>query len=51
MARINPNTKTAPIFRTRADAELTASVYDRVQVLIEERPEEEGGDVNPWADL
>ena len=48
IARINPNTKTAPIFRTRADAELTAEIYDRVPVLIQERSEEEGGDVNPW---
>ncbi len=48
IARINPNTKTAPIFRTRADAALTAKIYDRVPVLIKERPEDEGGDVNPW---
>lgn len=48
IARINPNTKTAPIFRSRADAELTAKLYDRVPVLIEERSLEQGGDVNPW---
>lgn len=48
IARINPNTKTAPTFRSRADAELTAKLYARVPVLIEERPEEEGGDINPW---
>lgn len=48
IARINPNTKTAPIFRTRADADLTAKIYDRVPVLVEERPEKDGGDVNPW---
>ena len=48
IARINPNTKTAPVFRSRADAELTAKLYSRAPVLIEERPEEEGGDVNPW---
>jgi hypothetical protein len=48
IARINPNTKTAPIFRARADAELTAAIYDRVPVLIEERPNEDGGDINPW---
>ncbi|WP_434622728.1 Eco57I restriction-modification methylase domain-containing protein [Azospirillum sp. B2RO_4] len=46
--KINPNTKTAPIFRTKADAELTAKFYDRAPVLIEERTREEGGDVNPW---
>ncbi|MDI6400719.1 hypothetical protein QLX67_01840 [Balneolaceae bacterium ANBcel3] len=33
---INPNTKTTPIFRTRQDAELTAKIYSRVPVLINE---------------
>ena len=36
IAAINPNTKTAPVFRSRADAELTAKVYARVPVLIDE---------------
>jgi hypothetical protein len=27
IAAINPNTKTAPVFRSRADAELTARIY------------------------
>lgn len=31
--RINPNTKTCPIFRTRQDVELTGSLYARVPVL------------------
>jgi hypothetical protein len=48
IARINPNTKTAPIFRSLADAELTAAIYDHVPVLIKEQPEEEGGEINPW---
>ena len=48
IARINPNTKTAPVFRSRADAALTAKIYDRIPVLIEEGPKEDGGDVNPW---
>lgn len=48
IARINPNTKTAPVFRSRADAELTAKLYARAPVLIEEGPQEEGGDINPW---
>jgi hypothetical protein len=30
IARINPNTKTAPVFRSCRDAELTASIYNRV---------------------
>jgi hypothetical protein len=34
IARINPNTKTAPIFRSRADAELTAKIYARAQILM-----------------
>ena len=41
--RLNPNTKTCPIFRTRADAELTRRIYERVPVLINE---ETGA--NPW---
>lgn len=45
IARINPNTKTAPVFRTRRDAELTATIYDRVPVLIDENKGPEG---NPW---
>lgn len=45
IARINPNTKTAPVFRARRDAELTAAIYDRVPVLIDEGAGPEG---NPW---
>jgi hypothetical protein len=48
IARLNPNTKTAPVFRSRADAELTAKLYTRVPVLIEERSTDQGGNVNPW---
>ena len=36
IAAINPNTKTAPVFRSRADAELAAKIYSRVPVLIDE---------------
>jgi hypothetical protein len=45
IARINPNTKTAPVLRSRADAELTAKIYARVPVLINEAKGAEG---NPW---
>ncbi|KQO90887.1 type II DNA modification enzyme [Methylobacterium sp. Leaf90] len=45
IARINPNTKTAPVFRAKADAELTARIYGRVPVLIEEG---QGIAGNPW---
>jgi hypothetical protein len=48
IAEINPNTKTAPVFRSRADAELTAKLYAHAPVLIEERAQEEGGDINSW---
>ena len=34
-ARVNPNTCTAPIFRTRRDAELTTAIYDRLPVLVD----------------
>jgi hypothetical protein len=45
IAHINPNTKTAPIFRSRADAELTAKIYARLPVLIDEA---KGAAGNPW---
>ncbi len=45
IAAINPNTKTAPVFRARRDAELTATIYNRVPVLIDES---KGKDGNPW---
>jgi hypothetical protein len=44
--RINPNTKTAPVFRSRADAELTAKIYGRVPVLVDEAKGKNG---NPWS--
>lgn len=34
-ALVNPNTGTAPIFRTRHDATITTAVYKRVPVLVE----------------
>ncbi|WP_322489060.1 hypothetical protein [Chloroflexus sp.] len=40
---LNPNTRTTPVFRTRADAELTKALYRRVPVLVNERTGE-----NPW---
>jgi len=55
IARINPNTKTAPVFRSRADAELTAKIYARVPVLVNEavgsrHPAVEKSEGNPTAD-
>ncbi|RDE05963.1 Eco57I restriction-modification methylase domain-containing protein [Sphingomonas aracearum] len=46
IARINPNTKTAPVFRTGQDAQLTAAIYDRVPVLVEEA---KGLTGDPWS--
>ena len=45
IAAINPNTKTAPVFRARADADLTATIYNRIPVLLEEG---KGAAGNPW---
>lgn len=42
---INPNTQTAPIFRSREDAKITAKIYARVPVLIDENAGDAG---NPW---
>jgi N-6 DNA Methylase len=44
IAAINPNTKTAPVFRSTADADLTRRIYERVPVLLDDtRP-----NGNPW---
>lgn len=45
IAAINPNTKTAPVFRSQADAEITAKIYRNAPVLIDEG---QGADGNPW---
>lgn len=44
LALINPNTKTAPVFRSRRDAEITKAIYRRVPVLVREGDP----DGNPW---
>ena len=44
-ARVNPNTGTAPIFRSRSDAELTTAIYDRLPVLVDRSSGEE---VKAW---
>lgn len=43
IARINPNTRTLPVFRTRQDADLTRAIYERVPVLVNEHTGE-----NSW---
>ncbi len=44
-ALVNPNTGTAPIFRTRRDAELTTAIYNRLPVLVDRSSGEE---VKTW---
>jgi hypothetical protein len=44
LALINPNTKTAPVFRSRRDAEITKAIYRRVPVLVRD----DDPDGNPW---
>ena len=39
-ARVNPNTGTAPIFRTRRDMALTTAIYGRVPVLMDKSGDE-----------
>ena len=43
--RVNPNTGTAPIFRSRRDAELTTAIYGRFPVLVNRSSTEE---VKSW---
>ncbi len=42
-ARLNPNTKTCPVFRTSRDAALTAKIYRHSTILLNELTGE-----NPW---
>ena len=34
-ARVNPNTGTAPVFRTRRDARIAVAIYDRLPILVD----------------
>jgi hypothetical protein len=45
IALLNPNTKTCPVFRSQADAELAKKIYRRVPVLVDEGKGPAG---NPW---
>ena len=42
---VNPNTGTAPIFRTKRDANLTTSIYRRLPVLVDRS---KGADKKAW---
>jgi hypothetical protein len=44
IARLNPNTRTCPVFRSQKDAEITRGIYQRVPVLWDENKK----DGNPW---
>ena len=40
-ARVNPNTGTAPVFRSRRDAEITRRIYEQHPVLVDRSQGEE----------
>lgn len=44
-ARVNPNTGTAPIFRSRRDADLTKLMYSHVPILVDRST---GNEVKSW---
>lgn len=46
MKRLNPNTRTCPIFRDRRSADITKVIYGRVPVLIDHNRKSGG---NPWS--
>lgn len=45
ISKINPNTKTTPVLRSRADAALAVKIYESAPVLIEKAKAEKG---SPW---
>ena len=45
-SNVNPNTGTAPVFRSRRDAELTKAIYERLPVLVDRSSGEE---VKTWS--
>ena len=44
-ARVNPNTGTAPVFRTPRDAQITTAIYGRLPVLVDRS---DGGEAKAW---
>ena len=42
---MNPNTRTAPVFRSNADARIARKIYSNVPVLIDDNSSDAG---NPW---
>ena len=45
LSAVNPNTSTAPIFRTRRDAEMIMAIYSRLPVLVNRSSDK---DVKTW---
>lgn len=45
LKRLNPNTRTCPIFRSRHDCELTKRIYRNIPILIDKNRKKGG---NPW---
>ena len=45
LKKVNPNTGTAPVFRSRYDVRIAKQVYDNVPILIDENDSKHG---NPW---
>ncbi|QBI18885.1 hypothetical protein ER308_04545 [Egibacter rhizosphaerae] len=48
IAAINPNTKTAPLFRHARDAEITATIHRNAGVLVNDTASPEDPAHNPW---
>jgi len=44
-AKVNPNTGTAPVFRTKRDADLTTAIYSRMPILVNRLS---GREVKAW---
>jgi hypothetical protein len=45
ISQLNPNTLTAPVFRTHQDADITMSIYQKVPILVDDRLGQQG---DPW---
>jgi len=45
--RVNPNTRTCPIFRSRYDAEINKEIYKRIPILIQDE-QNDNSEINRW---
>lgn len=48
LARINPNTRTLPLFKKQRDALITKEVHQRVPIAIKDATEDQKEGDNPW---